>query len=151
MGLNDISRSFGHGVGKLVGGTRKVLSLPGSALSKAIEKLRSIFPSAKVRTVVAEELTRLMEAEGLAEEKLEQRFKVMAETILALQKKLDEMVAGGHISQTDMLEAMDSLKAADSLTNDERTVLVNVFRQNIALQKPELVNTAVGSDMSEGI
>jgi hypothetical protein len=151
MGLSDISRGFGHGVGKLVGGTRKVLSLPGSALSKAIEKLRSIFPSAKVRTVVAEELTRLMEAEGLAEEKLEQRFKVMAETILALQKKLDEMVAGGHVSQTDMLEAMDSIKTAEALTNDERTVLVNVFRQNIALQKPELVNTAVGSDMSEGI
>ena len=151
MGLSDISRGFGHGVGKLVGGTRKVLSLPGSALSKAIEKLRSIFPSAKVRTVVAEELTRLMEAEGLAEEKLEQRFKVMAETILALQKKLDEMVASGHVSQTDMLEAMDSIKTAEALTNDERTVLVNVFRQNIALQKPELVNTAVGSDMSEGI
>jgi hypothetical protein len=151
MGLSDISRGFGHGVGKLVGGTRKVLSLPGSALSKAIEKLRSIFPSAKVRTVVAEELTRLMEAEGLAEEKLEQRFKVMAETILALQKKLDEMVASGHVSQTDMLEAMDSIKTAKALTNGERTVLVNVFRQNIALQKPELVNTAVGSDMSEGI
>ena len=147
MGLNDISRGFGHGVGKLVGGTRKVLSLPGSALSKAIEKLRSIFPSAKVRTVVAEELTRLMGTEELAEDKLERRLKVMAETILALQERLDEMVAGGHISQTDMLEAMDSIKTTDSLTNDERTVLVNVFRQNIALQKPELV----GSGASEGI
>ena len=143
MGLNDISRGFGHGMGTLVGTTRKVLSWPGSTLSKAIEKLRSVFPNAKVRTVVAEELTRLMEAEGLAEEKLEQRFKVMAETILALQKKLDEMVARGHISQTDMLEAMDSIKTAEALTNDERTVLVNVFRQNIALQKPELVGTAI--------
>lgn len=143
MGLNDISRGFGHGMGTLVGQTRKVLSWPGSTLSNAIEKLRSIFPNAKVRTVVAEELTRLMEAEGLAEEKLEQRFKVMAETILALQKKLDEMVASGHISQTDMLEAMDSLKTARSLTNDEKAVLVNVFRQNIALQKPELVGTAI--------
>ena len=147
MGLNDISRGFGHGVGAFVGRTRKVLSWPGSALSKAIEKLRSVFPSAKVRTVVAEELTRLMGNEGLTEEKLERRLKVMAETILALQERLDEMVASGHISQTDMLEAMDSLKAADSLTNDERTVLVNVFRQNIALQKPELV----GSGASEGV
>ena len=141
MGLNDISHYFGHSVGKLVGGTRKVLSLPGSALSKAIEKLRSIFPNAKVRAVVAEELNRLMGTEELAEDKLERRLKVMAETILALQERLDEMVAGGHISQTDMLEAMDSIKTTDSLTNDERTVLVNVFRQNIALQKPEFANT----------
>ncbi|MCK4788568.1 MAG: hypothetical protein KAV87_32805, partial [Desulfobacteraceae bacterium] len=59
--------------------------------------------------------------------------------------------ARGHISQTDMLEAMDSLKTADSLTNDERTVLVNVFRQNIALQKPELVDSTAGSSMSEVI
>ncbi|NQT01668.1 MAG: hypothetical protein HQ580_06580, partial [Planctomycetes bacterium] len=70
MGLNDISCSLGRGMGKLVGGTRKVLSWPGNTLSKAIEKLRSIFPRAKVRTIVTEELIRLMEAEGLAEEKL---------------------------------------------------------------------------------
>lgn len=143
MGLNDISRGFGHSVGRLVGTTRKVLSWPGSTLSKAIEKLRSIFPSANVRTIVTEELIRLLGAEGLAEEKLEQRLQVMAETILALQERIDELVARGHISETDMLDAMDSLKTARSLTNDEKAVLVNVFRQNIALQKPELVGTAI--------
>lgn len=143
MGLNDISRGFGHSVGRLVGTTRKVLSWPGSTLSKAIEKLRSIFPSAKGRTIVTEELIRLLGAENLAEEKLEQRLQVMAETILALQERIDELVARGHISETDMLDAMDSLKTARSLTNDEKAVLVNVFRQNIALQKPELVGTAV--------
>ncbi len=144
MGLNDIYSGFGHGVGTLVGQTRKVLSWPGSTLSKTIEKLHSIFQSAKIRTIVTEELARLMEAEEHAEEKLEQRIKVMAKTILALQERLDEMVVGGHISRTDMLEAMDSIKTADSLTNDERTLWVNVFRQNIALQKPEHVDTAVG-------
>jgi len=151
MGLDDISRSFGHGLGSLVGTTRKVLFWPGSALGKAVGKLRSVFPSAKTRAIVTEELMRLMSAEEYAEDKLEQRLKVMAETIVALQERLDQMVVSGHISQTDMLEAMDSLKTADSLTNDERAVLVNVFRQNITLQKPELVDTAVGSDMSEGI
>jgi len=143
MGLNDISRGFGHSVGRLVGTTRKVLSWPGSTLSKAIGKLRSIFPRAKVRTIVTEELIRLLGAENLAEEKLEQRLQVMAETILALQERIDELVARGHISETDMLDAMDSLKTARSLTNDEKAVLVNVFRQNIALQKPELVGTAI--------
>ena len=143
MGLNDISRGFGHSVGRLVGTTRKVLSWPGSTLSKAIEKLRSIFPRAKGRTIVTEELIRLLGAENLAEEKLEQRLQVMAETILALQERIDELVARGHISETDMLDAMDSLKTARSLTNDEKAVLVNVFKQNIALQKPELVGTVI--------
>ena len=144
MDLNDISCSLGQGVGKLVGGTRKVLSWPGSALSKAVEKLRSVFPSANIRAIVTEELMRFMAQKEPTEEKLEQRLKIMAETILALQERLDEMVTHGRISETDMLEAMDSIKTADSLTNDERAVLINVFRQNIELQKPELVETAVG-------
>jgi hypothetical protein len=144
MDLNDISCSLGQGVGKLVGGTRKVLSWPANTLSKAIEKLRSVFPSANIRAIVTEELMHFMAQKEPTEEKLEQRLKIMAETILALQERLDEMVTHGRISETDMLEAMDSIKTADSLTNDERMILVNVFRQNIALQKPELVETAVG-------
>ena len=143
MGLNDISRGFGHSVGRLVGTTRKALSWPGSTLSKAMGKLRSIFPSAKVRTIVTEELIRLLGAEGLAGKKLEQRLQVMAETILALQERLDELAARGHINETDMLDVVDSLKAADSLTNEERIMLVNVFRQNIAIQKPELVGVDI--------
>ena len=144
MGLNDISCRVGHGVGKFVGGTRKVLSWPANTLSKAIEKLRSIFPSANIRAIVTEELMRFMAQKEPMEEKLEQRLKIMAETILALQERLDEMINHGHISETDMLEALDSIKTAESLTDDERAVLVNVFRQNIAIQKPEFVGTEIG-------
>ena len=144
MGLNDISCSVGHGVGKLVGGTRKVLSWPGSTMSKAVEKLHPAFPRAKIRAIVAEELMRFMAQKEPMEEKLEQRLKIMAETILALQERLDEMINHGHISETDMLEALDSIKTAESLTDDERAVLVNVFRQNIAIQKPEFVGTEIG-------
>ena len=143
MGLNDISCSLGQGVGKLVVGTRKVLSLPTSTLSKAVDKLRSVFPRAKIRTIVTEELMCFMAQKEPVEEKLEQRLKIMAETILAFQERLDEMVNHGRVSETDMLEALDSLKTAESLTNDERAVLVNVFRQNIAIQKPEFVGAEI--------
>jgi hypothetical protein len=144
MDLNDFSYSVGQSVGKLVGGTRKVLSWPANTLTKAVEKLRSVFPSSNIRAIVTEELMHFMAQKEPTEEKLEQRLKVMAETIMALQERLDEMVTHGRISETDMLEALDSIKTAESLTNDERMVLVNVFRQNIALQKPEFVETAVG-------
>jgi len=42
-----------------------------------------------------------------------------------------------------MWEAVGSLEAAESLTDDERAILVNVFRQNIQLQKPKLVDIAI--------
>ena len=147
MGFIDVSRSLGHGVGKLVGTTRKVLSWPGSALSKAIEKLRSIFPSAKIRTIVAEELMRLMGQKEPTEGKLEQRLQIMAETILALQERLDELATRGPISEADMFKVMGSLKAAATLTDDERTILANVFRQNIAIQRPDLINTDVEQNL----
>jgi len=148
MGLKDISRSLGHGIGKLVGGTRKVLFWPCSTLGKATEKSQSVSPGVRGGTTVTEER---MYTEAHAQASLEQRLQVMAEAILALQKRLDELVAGGHISGRDVLEAMASLKVANSLTNNEKAVLVNVFRQNIALQKPKLINTAAGNSMSEGI
>jgi len=151
MSFDDISRGFGHGVGKLVGGTRKVLSWPGSILSKATEKLRSVFPSARIRAIVTEELMRLMDQNAeFAEEKLEQRLQVMAETILALQERINELGARGPISETDMWEAMSSLKAVESLTDDERAILVTVFRQNIAIQKPDLIDTAVVQNSLKG-
>ena len=146
MGLNGISRGFGHGMGKLIGGTCKVLFWPGRVFSKVRWKSRSTFPSAKVRSIVVEELTRLMGAEALAEEKIEQRLKVIAETILAFQERLDELAVRGPISEADMFKAMGSFEAAAFLTDDERVVLANVFRQNIKIQKPELIDTVVEQD-----
>ena len=98
----------------------------------------------QIRSVVIEELTRLagkeIEATGT---KLEGRLQVMAETILALQEKINELGARGPITEANIWEAVRSLEAAESLTNAERAILVNVFRQNIALQKPELVGAAI--------
>jgi len=67
MDINDISCSLGCGLGKLVGGTRTILSWPGNTLGIAIEKLRSVFPGSNVRNIVTEELIRLIGAEGLVE------------------------------------------------------------------------------------
>lgn len=142
MDIIDISHSCGRGVGQFVGTTRRFLSWPGSTFTKAKEKLRFVSPSVRVRAIVTEELIRLIGREEPVGAKYEQRLQVMAETILALQERLDELTVQGRVSEAEILDAMSSLKAADSLTNDERVVLANVFRQNIALQKPELVGTA---------
>jgi len=97
-----------------------------------------------IRSIVIEELARLQNAEGkVTLLGLEKRVQLMAEAIEALQNKIAEMSIRGPVSETDMWEAMGSLEAAELLTNDERAMLVNVFRQNIALQKPELVGVAV--------
>jgi len=140
----DACRNFACGTGEFIGGSHNALSSARKALRKSVEKLRPKSSKEKIRSVVTEELIRLVDKETeLTQTKLEKHLQVMAEAILALQERIDGLSARGPISEADMWKAMGSLKAAEPLTNDERSVLVNIFRQNIALQKPELVDAAV--------
>jgi hypothetical protein len=144
MSFTDVCRNLACGMGKFIGGSINVLAWPRKALRESIEKPRPLPLRETIRAIVTEELIRLvgMETE-LTRTKLEERLQIMAETILALQERINELSARGPVSEADMWEAVDSLKAAEALTNDERVVLVNVFRQNVALQKPELVGDAI--------
>jgi len=100
-----------------------------------------------IRTVVLEELARLHGPEpSLDLTEFQERLKVMTETILALQKRIDELGARGSFTAADMQDAVDSLKSAESLTNSEKAVLVNIFRKNVTLQKPDLID----ADLDDG-
>ena len=151
MSFTDVSRNFACGMGRLIGGSFSALGSLRKALGKSIGKLRPRSSREKIRSVVIDELTRLAVGDAeLAGAKLEERLQVMAETILALQKRINELSVRGPVSETDMWEAMSSLKAAESLTDDERAILVTVFRQNIAIQKPDLIDTAVVQNSLKG-
>jgi len=116
-------------------------------LAWPVKTLRKLWPQSsteKIRTIVAEELARLIAGQTeLTGTELQKRLQVMAETIPALQERFDELAARGPVSEAEMFKVMRSLKTAASLTDDERAILANVFRQNIAIQKPELIDTAV--------
>lgn len=126
-------------VGKFIAGRIRALGrLPGVFLKRATSKGP---PRSRegVRAIVIEELTRLHAAEGsISLGELERRLRLMAETIEALQAKIAELSDGGPVSEADMLQAMGSIKTTEQLTKDEKTILMTVFRQNVALQKPEL-------------
>jgi len=140
MSFADICRNFASGLGKFVGASHNVLAWP-------VKTLRKLWPQSsteKIRTIVAEELARLIAGQTeLTGTELQKRLQVMAETIPALQERFDELAARGPVSEAEMFKVMRSLKTAASLTDDERAILANVFRQNIAIQKPELIDTAV--------
>ncbi len=139
-----VGRSIGASYRILTGGTSKIITLFSRATKRSTQKGQSLTVREQIRSVVIEELTRLVGKEiELTGTKLEGRLQVMAETILALQDKISRLGARGPITEANIWEAVRSLEAAESLTNAERAILVNVFRQNIALQKPELVGAAI--------
>jgi len=119
-------------------------------LRESARKLRPRFSRERIRSIISEELTRLLGKEGeLRGVELEERLQAMAEAILALQERINELSARGPVSAADMWKEIGSLEAAAPLTNGERSILVNVLRQNIALQKPELADTAVDDRAAE--
>lgn len=130
---------------RLATGAAKALGLPSRAAEGSERTGESSRAQEAIRSIVVEELARLRGGEGgLAASELEGRLQLMAETIRALQDKIAELGARGRMREADMWHAMRSVKAAESLTDEERAILVNVFRQNIAIQKSGVVDTPVG-------
>ncbi len=139
-----VSWGLARSVGRFIGAGSKILTRSSRAGKRPTGQEESSWTREKIRAIVIDELTRLMVREAkLTGTALEEHLQVMAETILGLQEKINELSARGPVSETDMWEAMSSLKSAESLTDDERAILVTVFRQNIAIQKPDLIDTAV--------
>jgi len=146
------SCSLAKGIGKSIGRSYKVLAgvsskmLPrfSSRTKQPTQKAKSVSSRENIRSVVIEELARLHSTDGkFSLPKLEKRLQVMAETILALQEKINELSSCGPISEAEMFKEIGSLETAEFLTDEERALLINVFRQNIAIQKPDLVEAAI--------
>jgi len=151
MSFADVFRNIAYGMGKFIGSSFNAFSSTRRAVRESVGKLRPRYSMEKIRAIVVDELKRFPAKEvELTGAELEERLQLMAETILALQEKINELSARGPVSETDMLEAMDSLKAAESLTDDERAILATVFRQNIAIQKPDLIDIPVMQNQLSG-
>ncbi len=122
----------------------RIASVLSKILRRSGKSSASVSPAEAIRVIVLEELARVQGLDGaISLGELEIRLRAMAETVEALQAKIAELSAGGNISEAEIWKVMDSIESAESLTNSERSVLVNIFRQNVALQKPELIETGV--------
>jgi uncharacterized coiled-coil protein SlyX len=131
-------------MGKFVGGSFGALVSVRKALGESMGKLRPLSSKKKIRTIVIEELARSQGAEQritLAE--LEERLRLMADTIEAIQKRILELSGRGLEHEALVSAAMASVENVGLLNDEERVILTNIFRQNVAIQKPELVDNAV--------
>lgn len=114
------------------------------ALRKSMGKLRPLSSKKKIRTIVIEELARSQGAErGITLAELEERLRLMADTIEAIQKRILELSGRGLEHEALISAAMASVENVSLLNDEEKVILTNIFRQNVAIQKPELVDNAV--------
>ncbi len=149
MSSADVCRNFVCGVGKFFGSSLNAMTTArkaaGKSIGKSIEILKTLRPQSsknKIRTIVMEELARLQNTNSLTD--LEERLQLMADTIEAIQKRMLELSGRGLGHEALVSAAMASVENVNRLNSEEKAILTNIFRQNVAIQKPELVDTSIG-------
>ena len=136
----EIIRSFGV----LVGQTRRQLSGFFDSVHEARTKLGfSLLSKEDLRRLVAEQTPREdADDHHLTLQQYDRRLKAMAEALSALQEKIAELQASGHLNARTMSEAVNEVQNDEHFSADERSILATILKQNIVLQKPELAKTA---------
>ncbi len=144
MGFTKVCQNFACGIGRFVGGSFSVLVSVRKALGGSMGKLRPLSSRKKIRMIVIEELARSQGAgQRITLAELEERLRLMADTIEAIQKRILELSGRGLKHEALVSAAMASVENVSLLNEEERVILTNIFRQNVAIQKPELVDNAV--------
>jgi len=144
MSLIDGCRNFACGLGKFVGGGFSAFSSVGKAMRRLMGKLRPLSSRKKIRTIVIEELARSQGAgQRITLAEFEERLRLMADTIEAIQKRIVELSGRGLEYEALVSAAMASVENVSLLNEEERVILTNIFRQNVAIQKPELIDNVV--------
>ena len=148
MNSTEVCRNFVCGVGKVFGESYNVMTtvrtVMGTSIRKSIGLLGRLRPQPsmkKIRAIVMEELARSQNPNAMAD--LEERLQLMADTIEAIQKKMLELSGRGLGHEALVSAAMASVENVNRLNIEEKAILTNIFRQNVAIQKPELVDTAI--------
>ena len=144
MTFSEFQRNVARGIGKFLGTISGSLRrLPKPQLRAAIAEPPALPDTMeRVRTVVVEELTRLLGVTGtvVTRAEFEERLRHMVASILVLQQKIRELSVHGPVSEADLSEAIAAVSARESLGVEERSIMEGIFRQNITIQKPDLVN-----------
>ncbi len=147
MPLINICCGLARRIGRLAGRTS---SLFGSrAQPEPVRQYPSDIERLRIRRIVVQQLTRLLSSEGMiTREEFEERLQRLVASILALQQKIDELSVHGPVSEAALSQAIASVSAAESLGEEEKSVLASIFRHNIAIQKPELLDSFVSETAS---
>ncbi len=144
MTFTNVCRYFACGMGKFIGGSFSVLVSSRKALRELMGKLRPLSSRKNIRTIVIEELAHSQgTGQRITIAELEERLRLMTDTIEAIQKRILELSGRGLEREALVLAAMASVENVSLLNEEERVILTNIFRQNVAIQKPELVDNAV--------
>lgn len=98
----------------------------------------------KIRNAMFEKLTRTLYKQAeFVMTKLSERIEVIDAVAQPFYEKINALSARGPVSEAQLWEAMNSIKAAKNLTEEEKVLLVNIFGKIIGAAKSKFVDAVV--------
>jgi PAS domain S-box-containing protein len=100
--------------------------------------------------VINDQLQREITEREEVEKYIRQQVDELTAVNKQLQGKIDELSAKSDIAEANVFETISPNETAVPLSDDEE-ILAHIFRENVELQKPELVNGYVEKSISEKV
>lgn len=138
MSFADICCSVANHMGFFAGKSHNVLL----SAQKKLKESTSL--PEKIRNAMFEKLTRTLYKQAeFVMTKLSERIEVIDAVAQPFYEKINALSAHGPVSEAQLWEAMNSIKAAKNLTEEEKILLVNIFGKIIGAAKSRFVDAVV--------
>jgi hypothetical protein len=138
MGFADICNSVANHMGFFAGKSRNVFS----SVQKKLKESTNL--PEKIRTAMFEKLSRTLynQAEFMMT-KFSERMGVIDEVARPFYEKINALAARGPVTEGQLWQALNSIEAAENLTEEEKVLLVNIFGKIIGAAKSKFVDAVV--------
>ncbi|MBF0571489.1 MAG: hypothetical protein HQL12_06405 [Candidatus Omnitrophica bacterium] len=119
---------------------RGITGLKNITLKTGSKSKTRFLPKEDIDKIVSQQVSPFNpEQHELTLQEYDRRLKAMSEAIRALQEKIVELQLSGNLNARTMAQAIGSVESSENFSVDERNILATILKQNIVLQKPELV------------
>ncbi len=144
MGFADFCCSIAGRIGELAGKSHNTLSLAQEKLKDSAKALNPKDLPERIQKAIYEKLTRTLykQAEFMMG-RISERMEVIDAVAQPFYEKVNALAAQGPVSETRLWEAMNSIEAAEKLTEEEKALLVTLFGQIVGSQKSKVVDAVV--------
>jgi len=138
MSFSDICNDVATRLGRLAGKGHNVLS-------SAREKVKdSANLPEKIQNAMFEKLSRTLYKQAqFMMGKISERMEVIDEVARPFYEKVNALNERGPVSESQLWSAMNSIEAAQNLSEEEKTLLINIFGQFVGAQKSKVVDAVV--------
>ncbi|MBF0330833.1 MAG: hypothetical protein HQL17_02770 [Candidatus Omnitrophica bacterium] len=136
-------------MGVIAGRAKRGISGLWSTIGQTRSKLGiSLLSREDIYRIIAEQSSQMNpEDHTLTLQAYDRRLKAMSEAMHALQEKIAELQASGHLNAQTMSQAIGEIEDDNHFSLDEKNILATILKQNIVLQKPELAGKAAATEI----